>query len=137
MITLNLAQLLEVFDATVVEARKLMQSKNADYSGGADALFNIRRGGQYGVAVRIDDKVSRLLTLLREQREPNHEGIGDTLLDLINYSVLLQALRTEDMLRKREAINSGGPNVAAASPPLPEIFPRRPFLPEGEKGTGK
>lgn len=124
-------QLLEIFDKTMEEARKLLKSKNQDYSGGADALFNIRRGGQYGVAVRIDDKVSRLLSLLNEKREPNHEGIDDTILDLINYSVLLAALRVEDYLRARQQVDAGGPNVAAVTP-----IPAKPLF-VFEKGTGR
>ena len=49
---------------------------------------NILRFGQYGLAVRVHDKLARLEHLLANGTAPNHESLGDTVLDLVGYSVL-------------------------------------------------
>ena len=49
---------------------------------------NILRFGQYGLAVRVHDKLARLEHLLASGATPNHESIGDTVLDLVGYSVI-------------------------------------------------
>lgn len=73
----------------------LAEAKNARYARTADPFKNLSRGGSFGIAVRMDDKVSRLLTLT----EPGcnisglDESIEDTCRDLINYAALLLALR--------------------------------------------
>ena len=80
-------------------AIELAERKNADYAGDEDPFRNLRRGGSFGIAVRMDDKVSRLLTLTH----PNSKGARvneskvDTCLDIINYAWLLIAF--EEMER--------------------------------------
>lgn len=86
-------RLLEIFDEEVAKARALLEAKNADYARTGDALFNLRRAGPYGVAVRLDDKASRLIVLSEPGAPaPRNESIADTLLDMINYAVLYRAL---------------------------------------------
>lgn len=58
-------------------------SKQRDYG-----KENITRFGQYGLAVRVHDKLARLEHLLATGTAPNHESLGDTVLDLVGYSVL-------------------------------------------------
>jgi hypothetical protein len=58
-------------------------SKQRDYG-----KENILRFGQYGLAVRTHDKLARLEHLLGRNTAPNHESLGDTVLDLVGYSVL-------------------------------------------------
>ena len=57
---------------------------------------------QFGVTVRMNDKVQRLLNLQRKElkdfyrkthNKPQNEPIEDSLLDLKNYTSILQALR--------------------------------------------
>ena len=92
------------------EARELSMRKGSDYSTGgstahdADTLRNLKMTervgittGPRGVLVRIQDKVSRLAQLLPRESEDSQaqvkdESVGDTIVDLINYSVLLAAL---------------------------------------------
>ena len=58
-------------------------SKQRDYG-----KENITRFGQFGLIVRVHDKLARLEHLLANGSEPNHESRADTVLDLIGYSIL-------------------------------------------------
>ena len=80
---------------TCDKALILAAKKNADYTGDADPFGNLRRGGPYGIAIRLDDKVSRALTLLKPgagAAEIKEETIVDTCLDGLNYFWLALAL---------------------------------------------
>lgn len=79
---------------------EIMKKKNADYAGGGgDPFANFRRAEALGVCsteqaflVRMTDKMSRLSTFANNGKLlVEDEGVQDTLLDLINYSVLLAA----------------------------------------------
>lgn len=81
-------------------ALEIMKKKNADYAGGgSDPFANFRRAEALGVCsteqaflVRMTDKMSRLSTFAnRGKLVVEDEGVQDTLLDLINYCVLLAA----------------------------------------------
>ena len=41
-----------------------------------------------GLAVRMNDKVSRLINLLIKGTKPNNESLEDTFTDLANYSIM-------------------------------------------------
>lgn len=98
---MNRETLLDIASNTMSKARQIMLTKNADYTGpSADALFNIRRGGPHGVAVRLDDKVSRLMSLTALNATPNHESVDDTLLDIINYAILMRALLHDEKVKQ-------------------------------------
>lgn len=49
---------------------------------------NIRRFGYVGLVVRVHDKLARLEHLLAQGVRPENESLGDTVLDLVGYSVL-------------------------------------------------
>jgi hypothetical protein len=65
------------------EAAVLLDSKQRDYGSG-----NISSFGEKGVIVRMNDKVERLKTLVWQDREPSHEKVSDTWLDITNYGVI-------------------------------------------------
>ena len=46
-----------------------------------------------GVAVRLNDKVQRLVNLVMNNRTPNNESIEDTLIDISNYAKIMSILR--------------------------------------------
>ena len=72
------------FSRVLLEMRALYLRKNAAYGNGA-----IGSTGLYGVAVRMSDKVHRLLTLTRSGSDGTaDESITDTLLDLAVYAVI-------------------------------------------------
>lgn len=66
----------------------LLISKHRDYGPG-----NILAFGELGVLIRAHDKVQRLRNLLWERREPQHESVDDTWMDLANYALIALMLR--------------------------------------------
>jgi len=63
-------------------------SKQRDYGKN-----NILDFGEYGILVRINDKVSRLKNLAKNQTEPKNESIDDTWTDVAGYAVLAKMVR--------------------------------------------
>ena len=100
--SINRDDLLKLHDHLSKEAKELMKRKNHDYSGGDDKQFpflNFSRVESMGICstekgflVRMTDKMSRLSTFCNEGSfQVNDESLKDTILDIINYSVLLYA----------------------------------------------
>tara|TARA_R100000808_G_C2153381_1_gene163501 strand:+ start:3172 stop:3594 length:423 start_codon:yes stop_codon:yes gene_type:complete len=89
---------------------KLFCKKQSDYGDG-----NIRLGrdidssnqtsssvkdnvlAQFGVAIRMSDKINRLMTLIEKELmnngDPNNESIEDSCLDIMNYANMLMIIR--------------------------------------------
>jgi hypothetical protein len=65
------------------EVTKILLKKNEDYGG---ASFDL---GLNGNMVHLWDKVSRYRSLIGcDKKEPNFEGLEDTLRDIIGYAVI-------------------------------------------------
>jgi len=122
------------------KALELMRRKNADYAGTAveqDALKNFRLSGMVvgdvasGILVRLCDKFARLGTFVfRGTLAVSDESIEDTILDSINYLVILRAALAE---RKTEAKR---PEPEAKRPePEEDDPPPRPKWSCAEPGT--
>jgi len=103
---MNRQQLLQLHDTLTSHAWSLMQRKNHDYSGGedsSDAFLNFTRVEKLGITstgqgflVRMTDKLSRLITYIHNGKfQVEDEKLKDTVIDLINYSILLYAYSTE------------------------------------------
>jgi len=81
------------------QAQELMCRKQADYTNGTDDPFrNFQLGPSMGVGtipsgifIRFLDKVSRLATFIHKGKFQVNESLQDTVVDGINYLVLLQA----------------------------------------------
>lgn len=65
------------------EVIETLLAKRDDYG-----TQNIAITGRYGLAVRLQDKVSRLLNLDRAGVKPNFESIEDTYRDIIGYAMI-------------------------------------------------
>lgn len=102
MATMNRKELLEMHSKLCQEAVNLMRAKNHDYSGGqdeSDPFLNFTRVERLGITdtkigfmVRMTDKISRLITFIHNGSfKTKDEALKDTILDLINYSILLYA----------------------------------------------
>ena len=78
----------QAVDSVITELRALMISKQKDYGPG-----NIMSFGEYGVLVRVNDKVERLKNLHKSGREPNNESIDDTWKDIANYGIISLMVR--------------------------------------------
>ncbi len=66
----------------------LLDRKQRDYGS-----QNISAFGEYGVMVRLNDKIERLKRLLRNVEEPRNESLEDTWLDISNYGLIGLMLR--------------------------------------------
>lgn len=84
-------------------ARQLSLKKNADYAGWEDPFYNFHDGGELGILIRLGDKYKRLLNFeKRALNDPKHEmkvsdeAVEDTVLDLINYSILYLGYKYRD-----------------------------------------
>jgi len=78
------------------EITDILLKKNEDYGG---ASFDL---GLNGNMVHLWDKVSRYRSLISlENKEPNFEGIEDTLKDIIGYAIIgLHILNDKNMNNK-------------------------------------
>jgi hypothetical protein len=80
-------------------ARDLMQRKSSDYASDADPFRNFRQAealgicaNELGILVRLSDKLSRLCQVVSSGKQAVlDETVNDTVLDAINYLVILSA----------------------------------------------
>lgn len=99
---MNQAEYLDFHRALLEEATKVTAAKNTDYSGeGSDAFKNFRGAESVGVPaavgafIRLTDKVARMARLLVAPAQVTSESFRDTVVDLVNYSVIVAALQEE------------------------------------------
>ena len=104
-------RLLELHARLTKEAVELMQLKNADYGASADALANFRLSElvgipmESGIICRLCDKVARIGHIVTSGKvNVKAETVQDTLVDAINYLVILAAA-----IEERE-VNNVQPN---------------------------
>ena len=107
MAAMNRKELLDLHEHLCQTAVNLMRAKNHDYSGGkdeSDPFLNFTRVERLGITdtktgfmVRMTDKISRLITFIHNGSfKTKDEALKDTILDLINYSILLYAYSTTE-----------------------------------------
>ena len=78
---------------------EIMKAKNADYSK-SDPLGNFyvaealqATSAANGIIVRMSDKLSRLVSVLAKgEAQVKDESVEDTIVDIINYAILLRAV---------------------------------------------
>ena len=98
---MNREELLEFHEEVCKDAKELMNLKNRDYAGhdGLEPFANFTRceamgicGTESGFMVRVTDKMSRLSSFLQAGKmHVEDESFYDTIVDVINYMVLLGA----------------------------------------------
>jgi len=114
-------ELLRFHEQLCKEGRDLMNLKNRDYAGnhGTEPFANFTRCEAMGICdteqgfmVRITDKMSRLSSFLDSGKmHVKDESFKDTVIDVINYMVLLAAYTkekdareyTEELMEEQEA----------------------------------
>jgi len=100
--TIDRQWLLNLHRELTEEARSLSERKNHDYSGGKDSthpFLNFTRcesmgvcATEAGIMVRLTDKMSRLSTFITTGSfKVKDEALRDTILDVINYVIILYA----------------------------------------------
>lgn len=65
---------------------ELHDAKNADYGGAFGQSF--QEFGIISSVIRLNDKMSRLRALCKNDAQVKDEGIKDTLIDLAAYSIM-------------------------------------------------
>jgi len=98
-------ELFEMHTKLCKAALDLMQKKNHDYSGkmGTQPFANFTRAEamgitstERGIMVRLLDKMSRLSSFMEAGKfKVEDEKLMDTIIDMINYSILLYAYLDE------------------------------------------
>ena len=90
------------------EAFELMCRKNQDYGGSTDAFANFRMSAllglrpEQGVLLRMQDKMARLVSFLRNgDLAVKEEGWRDACVDIVNYSIILCGLLTQESATQR------------------------------------
>jgi hypothetical protein len=81
----------------------IMAKKNHDYSDSADVFSNFEDSADIAhvtpaqvALIQIGNKISRLSQLVGEGKEPLNESAEDTLVDLINYALILRGMLKEN-----------------------------------------
>ena len=86
----------------------IMQHKSADYATGSDPFANFKRGeilgftsAETGLMLRVVDKISRISTFLQKgELKVGNETVEDSIIDVINYMVLLHGMLADKEGRK-------------------------------------
>lgn len=81
----------ENLDKVFEEIKEMLLRKHHDYG-----TENLKRHGQYGILVRIDDKTARLKNLLTKEAEVK-ESIEDTFFDIVGYAIQAIMLLNEEL----------------------------------------
>lgn len=68
------------------ELADILLSKHNDY--GPKNISDAPGGALNGIRVRMHDKTARLNNLIDNNKEPRHESIRDTLVDIANYATI-------------------------------------------------
>lgn len=97
-------ELFQLHTELTTKGLELMKKKNADYAkSGPFENFKMceARGAvsaEIGILIRLDDKISRLYSILEKGTQVVSESEEDTLVDIINYAVCIAGLRREKQL---------------------------------------
>lgn len=107
-------ELFKIHKDLCIAALELMQKKNHDYAGskGNEPFANFTRSESMGITttekamlVRMLDKMSRLSSFAESKEfKVEDEKLQDTIVDIINYSVLLYAYVSEKNSKEYEII---------------------------------
>jgi hypothetical protein len=96
-------QLLDLHTTTCKAALSIMVDKNTDYGANDDALRNFRLCENMGIPIdvgiltRLGDKLARIGKIVTtKQTAVKAETVQDTILDAINYLVILTAALKEE-----------------------------------------
>lgn len=95
-------ELLQMHEDLCRKARELMTKKNADYTGGGGRFANFDSSQMYnvhrvtGALIRMNDKAQRINSFVVQGLQVKDESVEDTIVDLINYAVLIAGMIAEE-----------------------------------------
>lgn len=95
------------FDAVLARVAELHRKKSHDYGIPSDPFANVRAAAEFGiapwlgVAVRMNDKMSRIKSMAQNGRLLN-ESLEDSFFDLAVYGLIAVILLAEEMDREKQ-----------------------------------
>jgi hypothetical protein len=96
-------ELVDLHEELCGKARTLMRKKNTDYTGGGgpfanfDSSNNLNVHRVKGALIRLQDKLQRINSFIeRGVLEVDDESVEDTIIDAINYPVLIAGMIREE-----------------------------------------
>lgn len=99
---------------------ELLRSKASDYADGHDAFINFKTAAQVAgispeqtLLTLLGMKISRLTQLVGKNKTAKHESSEDTMLDIINYVLLLRG-----MLQEQRPETTPVPSAVPMAPPV-------------------
>jgi hypothetical protein len=103
---------------------ELLRSKANDYAEGGDAFLNFKTAAQIAgispeqtLLTLLGMKLSRLTQLVGKGKTARNESVEDTMLDVINYIVLLRG-----MMREQEGAVSSEQTLGVFSQSAPNLL---------------
>jgi len=108
---MEINKVLEIQKQIFKEATQIITDKSHDYSSSDDALANLKSCKALGiepsdgVLIRIMDKLGRFANLRNKKAKVQSEKNRDTIIDAINYLVLLYILEEEKQSRLEKMKN--------------------------------
>lgn len=99
---MNQKQFVNALKDNYKSAIDIVEVKNHDYASVSDPFRNFRfaeylnLGVDKAILVRMSDKLARISNLLDQESKVKDESIGDTLLDLANYAMILKVYLEEN-----------------------------------------
>ena len=126
--TTNFSHFLQDAQQLLNKCLQLLASKNHDYSETQDAFANFKLAAHLAgipteqtLMTLLGMKLARLNQLLGKGKQPKHEAIEDTLMDVINYTLLLRGI-----LKEREVQSETRPEEPKTRPVPAPISDTRP-----------
>ena len=105
-------ELLELHYVTSVRCRRIMESKNKDYTGGSEAcdpFANFRASETVGIhpikgiLLRMQDKIQRINSFANDGKlTVKEESVNDACEDIVNYAILIKAIASEEPIPSEE-----------------------------------
>lgn len=75
---------------------RLFAQKQKDYGMGNIAMNGNKKLALLGIAIRMNDKIQRLLNILSNDLDPENESLEDTLRDISNYGAIGNAVLKDE-----------------------------------------
>ena len=121
---------------------QIMSAKSHDYAESKDAFINFKTAAQLAgispeqtLLTLLGMKLSRLTQLVGKGKQPKNEALEDTMVDVINYTLLLRGM-IKERTGQSEPIREVMKEPASIAPPSPAPTPmNRPSNPETGTNT--
>ena len=74
----------------------LMAKKQMDYGMGNIGMNGDKKLALLGIAIRLNDKIQRILNILSKEQDANNESLVDTAQDITNYGAIFNTVLKDE-----------------------------------------